>query len=182
MANNVKKIIERQRMVMIDIEKTKWYQSLLDDLKTFITERVFRARMEIIEMKHEIGKRILEEELNFKRANYGEKIIEKIANDLEVSRTDLYLCVEFARKYPIIHDVDNLPEGKNISWTKIKQKYLPEASEKTQEPGKVHEIAVPLCAKLCDLFIKFIWQRQKVALKTSEVNDLTIEIDKLLKK
>ncbi|MCX6577796.1 MAG: MT-A70 family methyltransferase, partial [Candidatus Aminicenantes bacterium] len=64
---------------------------------------------------------------NFERAKiYGEKILQGLAESLNVSKRTLYYAVEFARKYPRL---DTVPEGKNITWNKIITKYLPARKE-----------------------------------------------------
>jgi len=93
-------------------QQLNWYDSLLDDLRKLAFEG-------IVMTKHAIGLRILRDELKFGKPEYGSKRIENLAKDLEVSRADLYLCTQFARKYPKLSTaVDNL------SWRKIR-KLLP---------------------------------------------------------
>ncbi len=77
----------------------------------------------------------------FKRAGYGERIIETAAEDIGMSASHLWKCVQFYKKFPQneFDDVENeLPEGKNISWYKIYTKYLPESkSDEERERVKL---------------------------------------------
>jgi hypothetical protein len=102
----------------------EWYRYLIRDCKAIITERVFRSRMELIEGYHELGVRINEENENFKRSDvYGKKIVQTVAQSLDVSIRTIYNALKLVDKYP---DLAYLPEGKNISWSKLCRLYLPE--------------------------------------------------------
>ncbi len=92
----------------------KWYADLVDDLKRLAFEG-------IVCTKHAIGKRILEDELKFGKPEYGSKKINGLAKDLDVSESDLYKCVQFARKYPEI-----VSAIQNLSWRYIYTNLLPE--------------------------------------------------------
>lgn len=89
--------------------KQKWYEDLLKDIKEF----EFKG---IILTKHKIGKRILEENEKFGKPEYGSKRIENIAKDLNLNSRDLYMCLQFAKKYPEIE-----PVVQNLSWRKLRE-------------------------------------------------------------
>lgn len=89
--------------------KHEWYEELLKDLK----ELEFKG---IILTKHKIGKRIIQEELKFNNPEYGSKRIENIAKDLNLNPRDLYMCVQFVKKYPEIE-----PVVQNLSWRKLRE-------------------------------------------------------------
>jgi len=109
--------------------KDEWYQSLVDDCKSIITEAVFVSRWALVEGYHNLGKRIRRENDNFERAEiYGEKIIACLRESLNISESTIWRAIQFAKKYP---DLSKLPEGKNITWNKIITKYLP-AHEKEE--------------------------------------------------
>ncbi|MBA7526145.1 hypothetical protein ES705_18306 [subsurface metagenome] len=100
-----------------DLLKTNnWYGKLIIDLKRLAFEG-------IVKTKHAIGKRILEDELKLGKPEYGSKKVENLADDLDVSRSDLYFCIQFAKKYP---ELSNALE--NLSWREI-VKLLPEHIE-----------------------------------------------------
>jgi hypothetical protein len=109
---------------IINIRMEKWYRDLMDDCQTIITEAVFQSRWALVEGYHQLGKRILEENDNFERAKiYGEKIVQGLAESLNMSSRVLWYAVQFVKKYPTL---DLVPEGKNITWNKIITKYLTE--------------------------------------------------------
>ena len=101
--------------------QTDWYASLVDDLKSGWTEHVFISRWALVQGYHFMGKRIRQEEKNMPVS----EIIEKAAVDLNISERKLWYAVQFVDKFP---DLDKLPDGKNVSWTKIKTQYLPSRS------------------------------------------------------
>lgn len=106
------------------IKQEEWYQGLIDDCKSIITEAVFISRWALVEGYHNLGKRIREENDNFERAKiYGEKIVQRVAESLKISERTIWYAIQFYDKYP---DLSHVPEGKNITWKKLITKYLPE--------------------------------------------------------
>lgn len=106
-----------------------WYSQLIEELADIITETGFTSRWTLIEGYHTVGTRILQENDNFERAKiYNEKILQRIAESLGKSERTLYYAVQFAKAYP---DLSLLPEGKNLSWHHIINKYLTTGEKKT---------------------------------------------------
>jgi hypothetical protein len=71
----------------------------------------------LVEGYHTLGTRILEEQQNFERAKiYGEKITTRLSESLEIPERTIWRAIQFVKKYPSLDDV---PEGKNITWNKI---------------------------------------------------------------
>lgn len=98
---------------MADIVQVEWYEKLVADLRGLAIRQVVRG-------KHAIGQRILQDELHFEKAKYGNKTVDGLAADLGIDRSDLFRCVQFARMYPELSTaVDNLP------WREIRTKLLP---------------------------------------------------------
>jgi len=102
-------------------QNSQKYQLLIDDCKSIIVEGEFTSRFALIECYHAVGKRISEEK------NVS---IKKLARDIQRSERTLRRSVQFYKKYP---DLSLLPEGKNISWHKIVNKYLPETTKKPEK-------------------------------------------------
>lgn len=102
----------------MEIQKqSNWYQKLLQDLKKLAWTR-------LVELKHAIGKRIIEDELKLGKPEYGSKRIENLAKDLNIGRADLFQCIQFARNYPELSD--NIRQS---SWYSITHKLLPESKK-----------------------------------------------------
>jgi N6-adenosine-specific RNA methylase IME4 len=107
----------------------EWYGHLVEECKAIITEAVFTSRWALVEGYWELGKRI-REEYTTRKELYGQKIAQGLAESIGVSeRTVNYACAAYD-KYP---ELDNIPEGKNITWNKLITKYLPE-SQKLEIP------------------------------------------------
>ncbi len=114
----------------------------MDDCQTIMTEAVYQSRWALIEGYHQLGKRILEEHDNFERAKvYGEKIVQGLAESLNMSSRILWYAIQFVKKYP---DLNNVPEGKNITWNKIITNYLTTQKEPDQ-PVQDYTPRCPQC-------------------------------------
>jgi len=112
----------------MQLEKTdiqaEWFNHLIDDCQSIIVEAEFISRWALVEGYHLLGTRILEEYHNFEREKiYGKKIVQHVGESLGKSRQTIFYAIQFARQYP---DLALLPEGKNTSWRKICNEYLPE--------------------------------------------------------
>ena len=95
------------------IKINDWYSELINDLRKL-------EFIGIVLTKWNIGKRIIQDELKFNKPEYGSKRIENLAKDLNVGKTDLYQCIQFAELFPEFSAV-----AENWSWEFIKRKKLP---------------------------------------------------------
>ena len=130
-----------------DIEIEEWYQNLVDDCRTIIVERGFRARMEVIEGYHELGERI-ETDVNFKKwSNKRGEAIRQLAYDIKLSRATVYFAIQFYNKWPELSNaLENFKEGKDkISWFRIVNKYLSTPEENKTELPIDQYIECPKC-------------------------------------
>jgi hypothetical protein len=73
---------------------------LIEEIKSIVAERKFAAGMELIEMRHEIGKAILENPLYAKNKKGQGKLLAQIAAEVGLQDRSLRYCIEFAEKYP----------------------------------------------------------------------------------
>jgi len=132
---------KKQEVEIIDPKQTKitdWYDKLLDDLWEL-------AQTKVIEFKHQIGKRILEDWDKFGKPEYGNKFIETLAKDLQISTTNIYDCIKFARLFPKLEEFytyvaeleDSPPRGK-IPWRWIRKELLPENKDDGDENDIFH--------------------------------------------
>lgn len=127
---------------MNELVNTEWYQSLVSDCQTIMTEAVFISRWALVQGYHDLGKRILEEHDNFERNKiYGEGIVQGLALSLNMSSRILWYAIQFVNKYP---DLSKVPEGKNITWNKIITKYLTTSKEQVQ-PEQDYTVRCPVC-------------------------------------
>jgi N6-adenosine-specific RNA methylase IME4 len=116
---------------VVDTKQTKitdWYNKLLDDLWEL-------AQTKVIEFKHQIGSRIIQDWDKFGKSEYGDKFVENLAKDLQIGTRDIYRCIQFARTFPTldklqetINSMNSVPRDR-ISWRWIRDNLLPEHKE-----------------------------------------------------
>lgn len=107
------------------------YLKLLQEIKQTLVEHEFMSRWTLIEGYHRVGELL---------KNQKSVTVTQISEELGRPRRHLERCRQFYKKYS---DLDMLPEGKNISWHKIVNTYLPETVEKK----KPTQIECPYCHK-----------------------------------
>ena len=107
----------------IDVLDLVWYQNLIEDCKTIVTETIFNSRWILVEEYHQLGERI-RTDLHFVEYAKGTKVaVQDLARNIKISERTVYYAMAFYDKYP---SLDKVPEGKNISWNKLITNYLPE--------------------------------------------------------
>ena len=129
---------------MNSLAKHTWFKNLIDDCQGLVIEAEFSSRWVLIVAYHAVGERIEDERENFKKAGIT-NISGSIAEAMNKSPRTIQRCVQFYKKYP---DLDKLPEGKNVSWHQICNKYLPES---TGEKRSKNMITCPFCKKEFEL-------------------------------
>jgi len=124
--------VKKATKTEIIIQQTKitdWYDKLLDDLWEL-------AQTKVIEFKHAIGKRVIEDWDKFGKPEYGNKFVENLSKDLQVGSRDLYKCIQFSRKFPKLENVyKEYDTGvKKLTWKWIRNELLPEHKVETETP------------------------------------------------
>ena len=113
-----------------ELIKIEWYEVLIEDCKAIITEAVFTSRWALVEGYWKLGERI-ETDKNFaKFAKGNQSSLQDLANNLKISERTLYYARQAYHKYP---KLDQIPDGKNITWNKLITLYLPERTIKEKE-------------------------------------------------
>ena len=121
-----------------EIISEQWYTTLVEDCKDIATETEFTHRWALVEGRHMLGKRILEEYENFQRLRMPDsELVQRIAISISRQKRTVYYCIQFARKYP---DLNMLEEGKNTSWHHIINKYLTDGEEKLVKISPTEQI------------------------------------------
>lgn len=100
----------------------------------------------VVKTKHAMGKRILQYKLKYNRAQYGGRLIENLAKDLDTSTRDLWCCVQFAKK------CDNITQFAGRTWYWITHKYLPESTKADPADDKIPDNVKRRC-KPGDLWV-----------------------------
>ncbi len=108
------------------IEKDERYFALVDEIKNTITEAIHNSRWFLVEGYWTVGK-LIREDFTGRQL---EKRLQTLAGDVGIAERTLWYALAFYDKYP---ELDELPEGKNITWNKIITKYLPEPKEEPIE-------------------------------------------------
>jgi len=110
-----------------EIQNQEWYQVLVDECRAIITEAVFTWRWAKVEGYWRTGERIRQDCPRHKKGEHYQGKLDKLLSDLRVSvgisEATLWRAVALYDKYP---SLDQIPEGKNISWNKLITLYLPE--------------------------------------------------------
>lgn len=151
-----------ENKLVVNLSTQDWYKSMVEDCQAVITEAVFTSNWTLVEGYHQLGKRISEEKANFDKAGlYGQKITTQVSLSLGKSVRTIERAVQFYDKYP---DLQLLPDGKNVTWHKVVNKYLPKTtmvSDKELPDEAVLEIKVK---KVKDLIFK-IWSLKQDSFK-----------------
>jgi hypothetical protein len=79
---------------------------LEEEIPAVLTEAIFNHRQILLEGYHEVGRLTFENNLS----------IEEVAMWCNQRPKTIHHCVELYKKYP---DLNDLPDGKNVSWYKI---------------------------------------------------------------
>jgi hypothetical protein len=107
------------------------WESLIEDCKDIMVEHIHESREAIIKMKWELGDRLVEEG----ETVLSDGLVQRVGHELHVSRTDLYYCIQFRKKFPNLDELwEQAPEGKNISWHKLVNHYIDFTVPKPEVP------------------------------------------------
>ncbi len=113
---------------LIPIEE---YDALVEEIQGTITESVHTSRWTLIEGYWNVGRLIREKFTGHKLTAQ----LNALGQDTGVGTTTLWNALKFYDSYP---DLNALPEGKAISWTKIVSKYLPAPPEEPKEADRLY--------------------------------------------
>jgi len=111
---------------MAELLKQEWYQELVEECKTIITKSVLTSRWALVEGYHMVGERIVSDDDFQKHAKGNQSSLQDLAKNIETNERTLYYAIQLYKKYP---QLDNVPEGKNITMNKLITKYLPKREE-----------------------------------------------------
>jgi predicted nuclease of restriction endonuclease-like (RecB) superfamily len=125
----VKKNLSKSPKVLAKLEG---YDNLLRDVKSILEKARFRAYQAVdnigVQTRWQVGERIVREELVHKeRADYGKRVVEKLAEDLDLSRSLLFEMVKFYRIYPIVQTLSG-----QLSWSHYVELLTIKSSEERQ--------------------------------------------------
>jgi len=109
-----KKNLSKSTKVLMKLEG---YDDLLRDIRSIIEKARSRAYQAVdnigVQTRWQVGERIVREELAHKeRADYGKRVVDQLAIDLEFRRDELFRMVQFYRTYPIVVTL-----SRQLSWS-----------------------------------------------------------------
>ena len=94
------------------IKNEEWYEKLIEDVRNFEVDWIILG-------KWKIGDRLKLDIEKFGKPEYGSKRMENLAKDLDISKVELYRCLQLREKF---HSVKQLPKK---SWNYIANHILP---------------------------------------------------------
>lgn len=110
----------------------EWYCNLVEECKSIITEAIFTSRWALVEGYWNLGKTIRENKLAQEHTKGNKTFVTDLSRNIGVGYRDVYRSLQVFDKYP---KIDELPEGKNITWNKLITKYLPDPREEIDITG-----------------------------------------------
>jgi len=113
-----------------EITTDPYYRLLVEDCKAIVTESVFVSRWALVEGYHLLGERIVMDENYQEYAKGNQESLKCLAGNIGIGERTLYYAIRFYKKYP---ELDDVPLGKNITWSKLVKTYLPEYTETENE-------------------------------------------------
>lgn len=115
-------------------------EDIVEDIKAILVEAEFNARWVLIEAYHKIGQIILS------LPGSTRENVQSLAKATNRGERLYFYAVKFAQTFETVED---LPEGKNISWNKIIRNHLTTPKE---EEHHVHHL-ITVCT-ICGLRIE----------------------------
>ncbi len=105
-----------------------WYSQLIEDCRDIVIETEFASNWALVEGRHLLGSRILQD---YDKAQLlrmpDSELVQRIALSIKRSKRTVYYSIQFARMFP---DLNLLPDGKNVRWGHIVNKYLTTGEKK----------------------------------------------------
>lgn len=108
---------------------TNWYENFIEECVSSWQEKNWTLAWGVIERNHSIGETIrrYSEQQNASVTH----LVQLAADKIQCSETLIWQCLDFFDKFP---DMNALPEGKAMNWTKIRNELLPNRSGVRPEP------------------------------------------------
>lgn len=103
--------------------QTSGFETVAEEIKQIFVEAEFASRWILIEAHHRVGQLILS--LPGKLSENTQDLAQETGRSIRL----LQYAVKFAQAYKT---VDDLPEGKNISWNKVIREHLTTPKEKEE--------------------------------------------------
>lgn len=125
-----------------DIKNQEWFYTIVEDLKAIKTEMTWIERQTRIQQYWMIGNQVKESTPLFeKQGIFGREMYRLIARNMQISSRLMYDVMKLVETFDTFEQIENLPEGKNLTWSKLIKNHLRETSNpnkarKKKEPEK----------------------------------------------
>ncbi len=124
-------LMEEDSLVVFneDYLDTESGEALVEDCRNIITETEFASKDDLIQGRHQLGERIINDTGFQEYAKGNTTSLQRLAQLCKRSKRTVYYSIKFYQKYP---DLSLLPSTKNESWHHIINKYLTEGEPKVK--------------------------------------------------
>lgn len=113
-------------------EPTKTYQDLCTKVRNTFTKALKRIEQERVATYWKTGELISNHISSSKdRNNYGERVVARLAEDLNIENSVLTRTIQFYRKFPHLGEGEIVARGQQLSWSQYRA-LLPVADDKTR--------------------------------------------------
>lgn len=107
------------------VVKDENYNAILEEVGAALTEGYFTCAWTLIETYHSVGKVIHDAVMSGKYHTTG--LVRELSTDLARSEKIIYDSYKFYKTFP---ELEKLPGGKSMTWTKIRRELLRAPEEK----------------------------------------------------
>jgi hypothetical protein len=134
------KIIKQE----VGLMDTEWYPALIEECEAIITESGEASRWALIDGYHQLGSRILEDRARFEKEGIDQEgFVKRISQSLGKNPRTIYKAIQLATEY---RKPDELPGGKNITWSKVCNRVLLGKSVDTDDCSHDNVVTWRVCS------------------------------------
>lgn len=135
---------------MAGVSEEEQVNHLVEEVVAIVAEHRFEAGMELLLMRHQIGKAILAHPLYAKRKKGQGNLLQQVARESRIGERTTRYCVEFAEKWPSFEEFTrSYFDGHKLPiWRDIVKKELPSGKREEQ---KVETLGCRHCPMHCKI-------------------------------
>lgn len=133
--------------ILEDLQEQEQVKDLADDIRGLITQSELNQSHQEIEVKHTIGRMIVEHQAYKKGAHGTGRLIKELSILIEKSTQDLHYCIQFYEKYPELSNaLESLaPDQVKLSWRDV----IHDLADKEDPADCVHPDTYIIKFKVC---------------------------------
>lgn len=107
------------------IDPKQIWEIVVEQAQALLVEKRDEINLMRVRVMHELGELMNENKSHLEKSVYGEGWLERMAEDIGISRSVLYDAVAFATREPDVEKFIN-SQPKILTWSKVRTQYLPE--------------------------------------------------------